>query len=373
MRTNDLEYDLPAELIATEPATPRDSARMLVVSRTDPSLCEHRHVRDLPEYLGPGDRLVMNATRVLPARFVGRNLDTGGGVQGLYLRDAEPTAEGRRTWVAMLKAKRTRPGRRVALENASGAPTGVELTLIERTDDESGAWVVAVDAPADAGTTAPEILARAGQTPLPPYILSARREHHLEVSDADDRARYQTVFAREDASASVAAPTAGLHFTPELLDRLGERGVERAQVLLSVGAGTFKPVEAERLEDHDMHAEWCSLNPAGPGVLAPAAGRRIAVGTTSVRTLEAFAAWTHEHPGEPAPEWLETRLLIAPGHRFEAVEGVLTNFHLPRSTLLALVAALFEGGMDRVREVYAAAIAERYRFYSYGDAMLVLP
>ncbi|MEQ8769261.1 MAG: tRNA preQ1(34) S-adenosylmethionine ribosyltransferase-isomerase QueA [Phycisphaerales bacterium] len=371
MRTSDLEYDLPAGLIATEPASPRDSARLMVVSRTDPTMLEHRAVRDLPEYLSAGDRMVFNATRVLPARFRGRNLDTGGHVEGLYLRDAEAGADGRPRWVAMLKARRFRAGRRVGLNDAAGDHTGVELELIERCEAEPGAWVVAVEG--GGGASSPEILERAGLTPLPPYILSARKEAGAAIAESDDRARYQTVFARADASASVAAPTAGLHFTPELLERIDAKGVSRAEVLLSVGPGTFKPVEADDLADHDMHAEWCSLAEAGPGVLNPAPGRRIAVGTTCVRTLEAFAAWRADHPGDDPPAWMETDLLIAPGHEWAAVDGLMTNFHLPRSTLLALVAAMFDGGMDRVRAIYAEAVRERYRFFSFGDAMLILP
>jgi len=371
VRTSDLEYVLPEGLIATEPASPRDRARLMVVSRTDPSVLEHRTVRDLPGFLGAGDRMVFNATRVLPARFQGHNLDTGGHVEGLYLRDATAGVDGRPRWIAMLKARRFRAGRRVGLSDAAGERTGVELELIERDAAEPGAWVVAVEG--GGGASSPEILQRAGLTPLPPYILRARKEAGAAADEPDDRERYQTVFARADASASVAAPTAGLHFTPELLDRIDAVGVSRAEVLLSVGPGTFRPVEAEDLAEHDMHAEWCSLAEAGPGVLDPAPGRRFAVGTTSVRTLEAFAARRADHPGDPLPAWIETDLLIQPGHAWRAVDGLMTNFHLPRSTLLALVAAMFEGGMARVREIYAEAVRERYRFFSFGDAMLILP
>jgi S-adenosylmethionine:tRNA ribosyltransferase-isomerase len=221
-------------------------------------------------------------------------------------------------------------------------------------------------------------------TPLPPYILSARKERHESGDEAKDRATYQTVYAadraqRADTPGSVAAPTAGLHFTPDLLERLAAAGVARSEVVLHVGAGTFKPVETERLEDHAMHAEWCSLAGAGPELFGPrpAGGRLIAVGTTSARTLESFALEV-EAGREALPEWLSTRLLIAPGYRWRAADGMLTNFHLPRSTLLAMVGSLFDGasgsgGVARLKEIYAEAIRLEYRFFSFGDAMLILP
>lgn len=377
MRVDELDYDLPEGLIATRAAEPRDSARLLVCSRSDESRLEHLVVRDLPGLLRSGDTLVFNVSRVLPARLLGRNLDTGGKVEGLYLRDAAPLPDGRPAWEAMIKARRFRPGRRVALLDESGRPAGVELELIERTGDEAGAWRVGVETDPP-GLTTPEALARAGRTPLPPYILSARRAAGLSVPDAADRVRYQTVYAGA-SSGSVAAPTAGLHFTPDLLESLQARGVRRADVTLHVGSGTFKPIETETLEDHRMHTEWCSMDaPAveavfGRGVPRPAppgGGRVVAVGTTAARTIEAYAG-AIEADG-PAPASIETDLLIAPGFRWRRVDAMLTNFHLPRSTLLAMLAAMFPRGMDRVREIYAEAIRERYRFYSYGDAMLVL-
>ncbi|MEZ6318666.1 MAG: tRNA preQ1(34) S-adenosylmethionine ribosyltransferase-isomerase QueA [Phycisphaerales bacterium] len=370
MRTSELDFDLPRELIATEPASPRDSARMLVVSRSDPTLLEHRVVRDLPMYLAAGDRVVFNATRVVPARLQGVNVDTGGKVQGLYLSDEGRGEDGRLRWEAMIKARRFRAGRRIELIDAAGERTGVVITLIERADEEEGSWLVSVEPAPGMADETPAILARAGHTPLPPYILSARRERGEHGDDARDREDYQTVFAKKRLG-SVAAPTAGLHFTPELLARLDAMGVERAEVELSVGSGTFKPVETEMLEDHPMHFEWCSLGEAGPGVLEFPVGRLIAVGTTTVRTLETFAKIRQSEP--VLPEFAGTRLLIKPGYEWLLVEGLVTNFHLPHSTLLALVAGLFEGGMGRVREIYAEAIRERYRFFSYGDAMLVLP
>jgi len=382
VRTSELDYELPPGLIATRACEPRDAARLLVCSRSDASRLEHRVVRDLPRLLGAGDTLAFNTSRVIPARLVGRNLDTGGGVEGLYLRDVEPARGGAPVWEALIKARRFRPGRRIALLGPDERPAGVTLTLLERTGEEAGAWWVAVgcDTP---GQTTIQILERAGRTPLPPYIRSARRAAGLDVPDAEDRARYQTVYAGGTlAAGSIAAPTAGLHFTPALLGQLAARGVRRADVTLHVGPGTFKPVETETLEQHPMHAEWCSMDgraiaavfgstPAGREPAPPGGGRIVAVGSTAARTIESYGAALER--GGPAPASLETDLLIAPGYRWRRVEAMLTNFHLPRSTLLAMIAALFPEGMGRVREIYAEAIREGYRFYSYGDAMLVLP
>lgn len=386
MRTADLAFDLPPDLIAVEPAEPRDSARLLVVSRSDPARLEHRRVSDLPGLLEPGDALVMNASKVLPARFIARNLETGGKAEGLWLRDdgfvqSGPNGVRRRVWVALLKARRHRPGRVLALLDRQGKETTARIEILSRADDEPGAWRVAawdtLDFNTESGSDTPAILDRVGRPPLPPYIRGARREAGMADENERDPERYQTVYAEsvesptaDGVAGSVAAPTAGLHFTPGLLDRLESRGVARTSVVLHVGTGTFKPVEAEDLGDHPMHGEWCSI-PPGAGEIIGGAGRVIAVGTTSVRTLEAFALL--EQSDAPVPAWIETDLLIQPGYRFLKVDGLLTNFHLPGSTLLALVAAIVPGGIDRVREIYAEAIRERYRFFSYGDAMLILP
>lgn len=404
MLTRELDYDLPPGVIATAPAEPRDAARMMVVSRSRPDLLEHRRVRDLPDYLAAGDLMVFNRTRVLPARFHGRNPNTGGKVEGLYLNERPAVPGSTAVWTVMLKARRIRPGMTVALDTPDGSRSGITLTVLGRADeaadahakergeqrDESsggaeegaGGWAVEVrdnGEPAPPGR-APDLLTRVGLTPLPPYILAARKsDPSAAPAEPLDRERYQTVYARE--AGSVAAPTAGLHFTPELLHRLDARGVERAEVLLHVGAGTFKPVEAERLADHPMHREWCAADPALLARVASHArgdtpGRVFAVGTTTVRTLESYAALPSDSPPPPA---LDTRLLIAPGYPWRWVQGVVTNFHLPRSTLLALVAALLErpdqpgSGIARLRNLYAEAIREGYRFYSYGDCMLILP
>ncbi|MCA9303067.1 MAG: tRNA preQ1(34) S-adenosylmethionine ribosyltransferase-isomerase QueA [Phycisphaerales bacterium] len=369
MRTDDLDFTLPRELIATTPPERRDGSRLLVVQRSDPSRLEHRVFSDLPGLLAPEDLLVFNRSRVVPARLVGRNLETDGGVTGLYLQDAPDVG----TWIVLIKMKRARAGKRVMLKDPLGNDSGVALELVEKSEEHGpGAWVVAVNAGSETDT--PRILDRAGWTPLPPYILGERQSRGETIDERDDRSRYQTVFAGTE-SGSVAAPTAGLHFTDGVLEKLNSRGVRTGEVVLHVGAGTFKPVETETLDEHPMHSEWCSLGPSA-GVFAggkPSGGRVFAVGSTSARTLESFAACA-----SPMPESIETRILIQPGYRWRWVDGMVTNFHLPRSTLLAMVAALLEvpgeiDGVERVQEIYAEAIRERYRFYSYGDAMLVLP
>jgi len=369
MRTDDLDFMLPRALIATKPPEHRDASRLLVVQRSDPSRLEHRVFSDLPGLLSPEDLLVFNRSRVVPARLVGQNIDTGGGVSGLYLQDG-PAAG---TWITLLKAKRARPGRRVSLKAPSGQDSGVVLELVERADEFGpGAWVVGVDAGEESET--PAILDRAGWTPLPPYILGERLSRGEKIDEQSDRSRYQTVFAGEE-SGSVAAPTAGLHFNDGVLGGLKSNGVRTSEVVLHVGAGTFKPVETETLDEHPMHSEWCSLGPSADlfATGKPTTGRVFAVGSTSARTLESFADLE-----PPLPESIETRILIQPGYRWRWVDGMVTNFHLPRSTLLAMVAALLEvpgevDGVQRVHAIYSEAIKERYRFYSYGDAMLILP
>lgn len=382
--TTDLDYQLPEGLIATMPAEPRDRARLLVVSRSDPSRLEHRRVADLPELLRAGDLMVFNDTRVVPARFMGVREDTKGRVEGLYLGPGPEDAEGT-TWDVLVKTRRFKEGTPVAITDAEGRPVrlgepsrGVVLTLLRRSESGSGGWIVRAETAGAGGRrpiTADEtlsVLGRAGLTPIPPYIRAARKAAGLEVAEETDRERYQTVYAV--APGSVAAPTAGLHFTPELLSRLRAAGIDRADVTLHVGTGTFKPVETETVEDHPVHAEWCSMSASATGAVRAAreSGRRvIAVGTTSARTLEAYAAVAGAQ-GE-TPESIRTRLLVTPGYPWRSVDGLLTNFHLPRSTLLAMVAAMFPGGVGRLKDIYTVAIAEKYRFFSYGDAMLILP
>ena len=351
LRTDELDYPLDPACVATVPAEPRDSARMLIIRRSGTELV-HARVSDLPEWLADGDLLVANHTKVAPVRFEGVRLGDERAVEGLFVAPVADLA-----WTALIKgAKRLRPGDRIELVGATGDRAVV--TARERRDES---WVI--DFP-DAPTP---ILERVGRAPLPPYILGARRERHESIDEAIDRDRYQTVYAQALSRPSVAAPTAGLHLTPGILQRLRQQGVAWSSVELQVGLGTFKPVEAEWLDEHPMHAEWCRIDQASLDAVCAtraAGGRVIAVGTTSVRVLESLSS-------PPRAGEFETRLMIAPGHAFRLVDGLLTNFHLPRSTLLALVGAMV--GLDRLKSIYAAAQREGYRFYSYGDCMLILP
>jgi S-adenosylmethionine:tRNA ribosyltransferase-isomerase len=342
------DYDLPPELIAQHPLPNRTDARLLVVDRRAGSL-SHSHVRDLPEFLRPGDALVLNDTRVIPARLVGRRTATGGRWTGLFL-----AADERGDWLVLSKTRgKLQPGETVTLEDRQSAS---QFTLTMAVKLEGGAWAARPSVAGDPFT----LLERVGRTPLPHYIRGG------EMVDRD-RETYQTVFAEKPGS--VAAPTAGLHLTRELLAELEERGVAIRRVTLHVGLGTFRPIEAERLEDHRMHREWCSLDEATAAALREtrrAGGRIVAVGTTSVRVLESAA-----REGELRAFQGETDLFIRPPHIFRAADALLTNFHLPRSTLLVLVRTF--GGDALIRRAYAEAIHEGYRFYSYGDAMLIVP
>jgi S-adenosylmethionine:tRNA ribosyltransferase-isomerase len=386
-----LDFDLPAERVATRPAEPRESAKLLVCSRRDPAMRIDARVADLPEHFRPGDLAVFNRTAVLPARLMGRRADTSGRIEGLYL-DTVPaeTATDQAGvplagpfWRCLLKSNGAlRPGAVLVLHDAADQPSNVTLRLIQR---EAEGWLAqpcdtagrALDAPAAT------LLHAVGHTPLPPYIVRSRREHGQSIDDAQDRAWYQTVYADPGAAGSVAAPTAGLHFTPALLDTLTSRGVASASVVLHVGEGTFRPVVAERLHEHPMHAEWISVPAATVRAIAETrarGGRCVAVGTTTCRALESLPASTAGAAAHARDDYTGlTRLLLAPGDRFAWVDGLLTNFHLPRSTLLALVAAMLEdpgtpgSGLARVHALYQHAIAHGYRFFSYGDAMLILP
>lgn len=388
LRTTDLDYELPADRIATHPADPRDSARLMVVERSGGSPPEVQHciIRDLPDLLSPGDLLIFNTTRVLPARFRGRRVGTGGRIEGLYLHDQAGDEAG---WVCLIKGRHTRAGAILELNDREGKPSGIRLIVRGRPEEEPEAWIVRIESPDPLDTR--EILERVGLTPLPPYILRARKDRGMG-DDPEDARWYQTVYAHAGpaeapVAGSVAAPTAGLHFTPELLQHLEKRGIQRADVTLHVGAGTFRPVETEFVEQHPMHAEWCSMSPEVlrqiREIRAAGSSRVIPVGTTAARTLEAYAQALESHSDkEDPPPWLETRLLITPGYRFRWCDGLLTNFHLPRSTLMALVAAMLKNehgdgtaessGLARLKQLYAEAVLRNYRFYSFGDAMLIL-
>lgn len=341
MEASLFDYDLPEELIAQEPIEPRDHARMLVLHRTTGAV-EHRHFYDLPEYLRAGDTLVLNDTRVSAWRLWGHKA-TGGRIEILLMRPLD----GER-WQALL-----RPARRLP----EGTPIHIE------TEPSVGSLTVVVEARLEDGTRCVRVLAdqplesilpKVGRVPLPPYI---RR-------DLPDPERYQTVLARQPGSA--AAPTAGLHFTPQLLETLRQQGVQIATITLHISLDTFRPLKSESIEEHKMHGEWYSISPEAAAVINSTSGRIVAVGTTSVRTLESAAVGKRRVQAQTA----ETRLYITPGYQFQVVEGLITNFHMRRTTMLVLVSAF--AGRECVLRAYHEAVQHRYRFLSFGDAMLIL-
>ena len=339
MKKSDFFFDLPEELIAQTPLEQRDASRLLHLDKKTGEI-EHRHFYELPQYLRKGDCLVLNDTRVLPARLLGCR-QSGGGVELVLLRDL---GEGR--WECLSRpGRKTKPG-----------------TLLQFGDGELTATVEAV---AEGGNRIVqfhytgiflEVLERLGKMPLPPYIKE-------ELQDGE---RYQTVYSRELGSA--AAPTAGLHFTPELLEQIEQMGVKLCYVTLHVGLGTFRPVKEEKIEDHEMHSEFCMIPPETAETINTVkknGGRVIAVGTTSCRTLESFA----EEDGTVAAGSRWTDIFIYPGYRFKCIDALITNFHLPESTLIMLVSAL--AGRENVLRAYETAVKERYRFFSFGDAMFI--
>ncbi len=345
MKLSDYDFDLPEDRIAAYPADRRDESRLLVLDRVR-GAWSHRRMAEFPAFLAAGDLLVVNNTRVLPARVFGRKA-SGGRVELLFVRPA--AAPGR--WLALANGGNLREGTTV---DVAGTP----ITLAAR---EGGAWEVAVEGDVH------DLLERAGELPLPPYIVQRRRSLAAGDRWEADRERYQTVFAAE--SGAVAAPTAGLHFTPQLLETLTQQGVERAEVTLHVGPGTFLPVRSDDPREHRMHAEEVAVGRAAVDAVEACRARGgsvVAVGTTVVRTLEGVAG----RCGGLAPYQGDVDTFILPGHRFQVADRLLTNFHLPRSTLLMLVAALT--GRELLLEAYRDAVREGYRFYSYGDAMLVL-
>lgn len=355
MKTALFDYALPRELIAQKPVEPRDASRLMVLDRQAEAI-EHRHFREIEGYLRRGDLLVFNETRVIPARLYGHKVSTGGKVELLMLRRRNAT-----TWEALVGGKRVRPGTRLVFqevgEESAAAPAAIEAEVVAET--EAGGRVVRFARPVE-----PE-LERLGVVPLPPYI-------HEPLSDSG---RYQTIYARVDGSA--AAPTAGLHFGPDLMLRLRDMGVRFAFLTLHIGLDTFRPVTEDEVENHRIHTEYCRLpaKVAREVNQARLEGRRvIAVGTTVVRTLEA-GAQTCEPGGECSLSPVAafegpTDLFIYPGYRFRVVDAMITNFHLPRSTLLMLVSAF--AGRDLILRAYQEAVRQRYRFFSFGDAMLIL-
>ena len=341
MKTSDFDYELPEELIAQTPVEPRDHSRLLVVHRADGRL-EHRHFYDVVDYLNPGDALVVNETRVIPARLLGVKQDTGVPVEVLLLRRENAT-----DWEALV-----RPGRRLKPGTVCSFGDGILRCEVLENVTETGGRRIRFQYEG----VFEELLDRLGEMPLPPYI-------HEKLADPE---RYQTVYARQEGSA--AAPTAGLHFTPQLLDRVREKGVRIVPVLLHVGLGTFRPVKVENVEGHVMHSEFCQVTGEAAETLNRVrreGGRIVCVGTTSVRTLETRAdenGVIHAGAGD-------TSIFIYPGVRIKAVDALITNFHLPQSTLLMLVSAFL--GRDEALRIYREAVREKYRFFSFGDAMLI--
>ena len=340
MKTHDFWYDLPEELIAQTPLEKRDTSRLMVLDR-ETGAVTHKHFYDIIDYLQPGDCLVMNDSRVLPARLLGHR-PTGGAVEVLLLRDL-----GGKKWECLCK-----PGRKMQVGSEVIFGDG-ELTAVVTEVKDDGNRVVEFRYEG----IFLEVLERLGKMPLPPYIKA----------ELQDQERYQTVYSREVGSA--AAPTAGLHWTPELLDKVRAKGVKTAFVTLHVGLGTFRPVKAEEITDHHMHAELCMINGEAAQILNETkqnGGRIICVGTTSCRTLESLV--NDDGSFEAKSKW--TEIFIYPGYQFKAMQGLITNFHLPESTLVMLVSAF--AGREHVLSAYEEAVRERYRFFSFGDAMCIL-
>lgn len=339
MKTHDFWYDLPEELIAQTPLEKRDTSRLLAMDRQTGALA-HRHFYDIIDYLNPGDCLVMNDSRVLPARLLGHR-PTGGAVEVLLLRDL-----GGGKWECLTKpGKKTQPGQEIIFGDG-------QLTATVDSVQEDGNRVVEFHYEG----IFLEILEQLGKMPLPPYIKA-------ELADQE---RYQTVYSREVGSA--AAPTAGLHFTKELLEKIEKKGIRLAYVTLHVGLGTFRPVKAEEISQHHMHAELCMISQETADILnqtKAAGGRIVCVGTTSCRTLESLV--NEDGSFEPRSKW--TEIFIYPGYRFKAMDALITNFHLPESTLVMLVSAF--AGREHVLNAYNEAVKERYRFFSFGDAMYI--
>jgi len=370
MRVDAFHYELPPELIAQRPAEDRELARLMLLP-TDGGTPEHRRVAELPELLPAGALVVVIDTRVIPARLLGRKRETGGRVEVLLVRRtgirelevAPGDVRATQVWRALGKAsKPLKFGADVEVmarghAGEESAPAALIVRLLGRAEDD-GLLEVALWSPS--GEPVETAIAACGHVPLPPYI---KRE-----DEADDAARYQTVYARHDGA--VAAPTAGLHLTNAILGRLAVRGCDVASVTLHVGLGTFQPVTVADLDQHPMHSEHYVVSQSTADAVARARGRGapvIAIGTTTVRALESAA--DPERPGYVVASTAETRLLVQPGYDWRVVDGLLTNFHLPRSTLLALVGAF--GGTERILDAYRLAVAEHYRFFSYGDAMLL--
>lgn len=341
MTLKDFYYDLPAELIAQDPLAQRSNSRLMVIDRESGEI-SHKHFHDVIDYLNPGDCLVINDTRVIPARLLGQKEDTGAAIEVLLLKRHDD-----KTWETLVKpGKKARIGARISF--GEGKLVGEVVDIV----DEGNRLIrFSYDGIFE------EVLDELGQMPLPPYIT-----HKLE-----DKERYQTVYAKHSGSA--AAPTAGLHFTQELLDAIKQKGIEIARVTLHVGLGTFRPVKVENILEHHMHSEFYMIDEVAANTINAVkknGGKVISVGTTSTRTLETAAAG--DGTIKPCSGW--TDIFIYPGYKFKCVDRLITNFHLPESTLLMLVSALYD--QEKILEAYKIAVEEKYRFFSFGDAMIIL-
>ena len=338
LKTSDFYYDMPEELIAQVPAEKRDCSRLMVLGKESGEIT-HKHFYDIIDYLQSGDVLVLNRSRVLPSRMYGKREDTGADIEVLLLKRLDEN-----TWETLVRpGKKCKPSVNIIFGEGLLCATVKEVT-------EEGNRIISFKAN---GMTVDEAIHKIGEMPLPPYITSRESE----------KERYQTVYSKEEGSA--AAPTAGLHFTPELLKRIEEKGVKIVTVLLHVGLGTFRPVKESEIKKHVMHSEWFSIDSEAAETINNRTGRLIAVGTTSCRVLESIA----DEEGKIKPCEGETAIFIYPGYRFKAIEGLITNFHLPESTLIMLVSAF--AGHKNVMNAYNVAVRERYRFFSFGDSMFI--
>ncbi|MBR1816618.1 MAG: tRNA preQ1(34) S-adenosylmethionine ribosyltransferase-isomerase QueA [Lachnospiraceae bacterium] len=341
MKLSDFYYDLPEELIAQDPLLKRSDSKLMVINRDDGSI-EHKHFTDVIEYLNAGDCLVINDTKVIPARLIGVKEDTGASIEVLLLKRKDD-----KTWETLVKpGKKAKVGARISF--GDGRLIGEVVDIVDE-----GNRLISFEYDG----IFEEVLDELGQMPLPPYIT-----HKLE-----DKNRYQTVYAKHDGSA--AAPTAGLHFTNELLDEIEKKGIRIARVTLHVGLGTFRPVKADNITDHHMHSEFYVIDEEAAGIINDTkanGGKIVSVGTTSTRTLETVA----DENGKVKPTSGWTDIFIYPGYKFKCVDRLITNFHLPESTLLMLVSALYD--REKILQAYKIAVKEHYRFFSFGDAMLIL-
>ncbi len=357
-KLSDFNFNLPEELIATEPAQPRDHSRLLVLDKKIGEI-EHKHFYDIVDYLNDGDVLVLNNSKVIPARLMARKADTGGRIEILLHKKASDNI-----WQCLIGGK--------VKENSKLLLLSLEAEVLKNNND--GTWDVKFD---KSGTELMKAIEKLGEMPLPPYIVKQRErkktlpgsEHRtIPLQEGNDKDSYQTVYADDKKSGSVAAPTAGLHFTPELLEKIKNKGVKILEITLYVGMGTFAPVKTENILEHKMHAEWVEIDQSTISNLQSAIENKkriIAVGTTSARSLE--SCWSNLPKDEDFKSWVD--IFITPGYKFKIVDAMITNFHLPKSTLLMLVSAL--AGKENIDKAYQEAIKEKYRFYSYGDAMFI--